>query len=257
MERSKRDFSHMVDKLNGSFAELDLSQRLQLIGELAEHAVFTSSLGMEDQVLTWAVAMSGQPIEVATLQTGRLFPETLSLIQITRDRYGIEIKEYAPKPETLEDFVEAHGLDGFYNSVEARKACCNTRKLEPLAAALSQADVWITGLRREQSEDRRTIEFVEWDAERGVLKVNPLADWSAKQVKEAVAAHEIPVNPLHARGYSSIGCEPCTRAIKPGEDDRAGRWWWEQQNSRECGLHVADDVSTRRPQREVKAPSHA
>ena len=255
MERSKRDFSHMTDKLNGSFAELDLSQRLELLGELAEHAVFTSSLGMEDQVLTWAIAMSGQPIQLATLQTGRLFPESLSLLQITKDRYSIDIKEYSPEPESLEDYVEAHGLDGFYNSVEARKSCCKTRKLEPLAAALSQADVWITGLRREQSQGRSSIEFVEWDAERGLLKVNPLADWSSRQIKEAVAAHEIPVNPLHARGYPSIGCEPCTRAIKPGEDQRAGRWWWEQQKSRECGLHDSADDSP--SQSGVEAPSYA
>jgi phosphoadenosine phosphosulfate reductase len=239
MERSKRDFSHMTDKLNGSFAGLDLSQRLELLGELAEHAVFTSSLGMEDQVLTWAIAMSGQPIQLATLQTGRLFPESLSLLQITKDRYSIDIKEYSPESESLEDYVEAHGLDGFYNSVEARKSCCKTRKLEPLAAALSQADVWITGLRREQSQGRSSIEFVEWDAERGLLKVNP----------------EIPVNPLHARGYPSIGCEPCTRAIKPGEDERAGRWWWEQQKSRECGLHDSADDSP--SQSGVETPSYA
>ncbi|MEP1210049.1 MAG: phosphoadenylyl-sulfate reductase [Rhizobiaceae bacterium] len=252
MERSQRDFSHLVDKLNSDFARLELSQRLELIGELAEQAVFTSSLGMEDQVLTWAIAMSGQPIEVATLQTGRLFPETLSLIQITKDRYGVDIKEYTPRPESLEDYVETFGLDGFYNSVEARKACCKTRKLDPLAEALKPADVWITGLRREQSEDRKTIEFVEWDAERGLLKVNPLADWTVQQVKQAVAGHEIPVSPLHARGYPSIGCEPCTRAIKPGESERAGRWWWEQQDSRECGLHVAEDASSSKREAEIR-----
>ena len=244
MERTIRDFSHMVDKLNDSFAELDLAQRLVLIGELAEHAVFTTSLGMEDQIITWGIANSAQNIEVATLQTGRLFPETLDLIQQTRERFRIDIKEYKPNPANLQKYIDKFGKDGFYDSIQARKACCFVRKLEPLAKALEGADVWVTGLRRGQSQDRSSIDFVEWDAERGLLKVNPLADWSSGDVKETIAIHDIPVNPLHAKGFPSIGCAPCTRAIQPSEDERAGRWWWEQQNTRECGLHVASDEAS-------------
>ncbi|NKB51969.1 MAG: phosphoadenylyl-sulfate reductase [Rhizobiaceae bacterium] len=245
MEHSNIDLSHLAKRLNGNFKRLDLSQRLELIGGLANHAVFTTSLGLEDQVLTWAIAMSKQPIEVATLQTGRLFPESLSLLSDTKDRYQIDIKEYYPEPEALKDYVATHGQDGFYDSVEARKACCNVRKLKPLAAALRYADVWVTGLRREQSLDRSSIEFVEWDDDRGLLKVNPLADWTEVQIKEAVAANQIPINPLHERGFPSIGCAPCTRAIRPGESERAGRWWWEQQDTRECGLHVGGDGGER------------
>ncbi len=239
MERSNSDLSKLANRLNGNFERLNLSQRLGLIGGLAEHAVFTTSLGLEDQVLTRAIAMSAQKIDVVTLQTGRLFPESLSLLSTTKDKYNIDIKEYYPDPEALKEYVAAFGQDGFYNSVEARKSCCNIRKLQPLAAALRGADVWITGLRRQQSQDRSSIEFVEWDSERGLLKINPLADWTEEQISEIVAEHDIPINPLHARGFPSIGCQPCTRAIKPGENERAGRWWWEQQDTRECGLHVA------------------
>ena len=224
MEQIKRDTLTLADRLNRDFTGLDLAGRIARVGGLAYRAVFITSLGMEDQVLSWAIAMSGQSIKLATLKTGRLFPETQSLLQITRDLYGIDIKEYEPKSESLADYVERHGLDDFYNSIEARKDCCKTRKLEPLAEALKGADVWITGLRRSQSQQRSHVDFAEWDAERGLLKINPLADWSGDQVKAAIAAHEIPVNPMHARGYPSIGCEPCTRAIKPGEDERAGRW---------------------------------
>jgi phosphoadenosine phosphosulfate reductase len=247
MDRSNTDQTRAAAKLNRRFANLTLEERLNLVGEQSLPAVFTTSLGMEDQVLTWAIAMSGQPVRIATLQTGRLFPETLSLLRVTRDRYGIEIAEHKPDSSALNSFIDGYGSNGFYNSIEARKACCNTRKLAPLTKALAGAGVWITGLRRGQSDNRQSVNFVEWDTSRRLLKVNPLADWSSQKIRDAVAAHEIPVNPLHARGYASIGCEPCTRAIKPGEPERAGRWWWEQDDSRECGLHVESPTTLATP----------
>lgn len=224
--------------LNEEFASIELEERMRRIAEHYPQSVFTSSLGMEDQVLTWAIAVSGAPIRVVTLETGRLFSETLSLLQITRERYGIEIEEFTPNQGELDLYQAKFGIDGFYNSVVARKACCDVRKLRPLKKALAAADAWVTGLRRSQSGNRASTAFVEWDEVRQLIKFNPLADWSAEQIQQAVSAHEIPVNPLHFRGYPSIGCEPCTRAIKPGEQERAGRWWWEQDNSRECGLHA-------------------
>lgn len=224
--------------LDEELAELDLAGRLRLIAELARNAVFTTSLGVEDQVITAVIGSHGLPIRVATLQTGRLFPETVALISETKLQYGIEIAEYHPDPADVEAYKARYGLNGFYESVEARHACCGIRKLKPLARALEGADFWITGLRRSQSGARAATPFAEWDGERGLIKVNPLADWDIEAVHAYVAEHAVPVNPLHARGYPSIGCEPCTRAIKPGEDERAGRWWWENDDKRECGLHV-------------------
>ena len=238
MEHSKTIPAEQIASLSDKFAALDLAGRMDLIASFSQDTVFTTSLGMEDQVLTWAIAMSGHPFKLVTLQTGRLFQQTLSLLQITRDRYGIEIEEFRPDVRQLDSYIKRYGNDGFYESIEARKACCTVRKVVPLAAALSGAQIWITGLRRQQSGERNGVEFVEWDEDRCLLKINPLADWSTKDVRDSVAAHEIPVNPLHMKGYPSIGCEPCTRAIKPGEPERAGRWWWEQSDSRECGLHV-------------------
>ena len=231
--------SNRFAALNDEFAPLGLEQRVCLIAKHFPKSVLTSSLGMEDQVLTWAIAMSGASIRIATLETGRLFAETLSLLRITKERYGIDVEEFAPDQRELDTYVAKYGLNGFYESVEARKACCDFRKMRPLTQALASADAWITGLRRGQSGNRASTAFVEWDEDRNLVKLNPLADWSADHIRQAVADHEIPVNPLHFRGYPSIGCEPCTRAIKPGEPERAGRWWWEQDDSRECGLHVA------------------
>ncbi len=226
--------------LDAELAALDLARRLELVADIAADAVFTTSLGIEDQVLTAAIAATGAPIRIATLETGRLFPETLALIGQTRERYGIDIAEYRPAQADIDSYAEKYGLNGFYESVEARHACCGLRKLKPLARALAGADVWITGLRRGQSGARAATPFAEWDEERHLVKVNPLADWTIEAVRAYVADNAVPVNPLHARGYPSIGCEPCTRAIKPGEDERAGRWWWENDEKRECGLHVPE-----------------
>lgn len=244
MQESKSTHSPLINLFNRALGNLDLAQRIDWIGMAAEHAVFTTSLGLEDQVLTWAIAKSGHDIEVATLDTGRLFDQTHELIKVTEQRYNIEIKRYHPNPKAVADYVATYGRDGFYNSVEARHACCNIRKLVPLAEALKGADIWITGLRRGQSSARGEIPFAEWSPDGRTIKVNPLADWTSDDIDLAVDDHDIPVNPLHQQGYPSIGCAPCTRAIQPGEDPRAGRWWWELDKRRECGLHVAEEHSS-------------
>ena len=226
--------------LDEQFSAASLTERLVLVARMARRAVFTTSLGVEDQVITDAIGSSALRISIATLQTGRLFGETLALLDDTRSRYGVEIEEFHPEQSDIDAYKSKYGINGFYESVEARHACCGFRKLKPLARALEGADFWITGLRREQSSNRGQTPFAEWDDERGLIKVNPLVDWSLDQVNSYVAKHHVPVNPLHARGYPSIGCEPCTRAIKPGEDERAGRWWWENDEKRECGLHVPE-----------------
>jgi phosphoadenosine phosphosulfate reductase len=219
---------------------LDLTGRLALAAKLGR-AVFTTSLGIEDQVITAAIGTHRLPIEVSTLETGRLFKETVDLIAETEARFDIAIHRFTPEQDDIDAYAEKYGLNGFYDSVEARHACCHVRKLKPLARALAGADIWVTGLRRGQSGNRATTPFAEYDAERNLIKINPLADWGIEAIHAHVAAEAIPVNPLHGRGYPSIGCEPCTRAIKPGEPERAGRWWWENDEKRECGLHVADD----------------
>jgi phosphoadenosine phosphosulfate reductase len=228
----------LVDHLNTTFTNLTLSERVEQIAQHFSHAVFTTSLGLEDQLLTMLVASHTPAIEAVTLQTGRLFPQTLELIAKTEQRYALPIKRYEPEPNAVESYIGSYGLDGFYESVEARKACCSVRKVVPLARALEGADAWITGLRRNQSENRRDILFAELDETRGLTKLNPLADLSSENLRALIVNHDIPTNPLHARGYPSIGCEPCTRAIKPGEPERAGRWWWEQESKQECGLHI-------------------
>jgi phosphoadenosine phosphosulfate reductase len=232
-----------AEALNAKLASLDLAGRLAFVAGLGGRVVFTTSLGIEDQVITAEIGNHRLPVDVVTLQTGRLFPETLSLIDETESQYDIKISRYEPEQADIDAYAAKYGLNGFYESVEARHACCGVRKLKPLARALSGATIWITGLRRGQSNNRADTPFAEYDAERHLLKVNPLADWDIDVIKAYVADNSVPVNPLHARGYPSIGCEPCTRAIKPGEPERAGRWWWEQDDTRECGLHVAEEAS--------------
>ncbi|MFD1745523.1 phosphoadenylyl-sulfate reductase [Rhizobium helianthi] len=239
----QQDFSKEANSLNSQLAELDLSERLQLVSRLG-HAVFTTSLGVEDQVITAAIGEGQFAIEIATLETGRLFPETLNLIKETEEALNVRIRRYTPRQDAIDAYAAKYGLNGFYDSIEARHACCHVRKLEPLAEALSGAQIWITGLRRGQSGNRAATPFAEYDGERNLLKINPLADWSLDQINVFVEAHRVPVNPLHARGYPSIGCEPCTRAIKPGEPERAGRWWWENDEKRECGLHVPEAAAS-------------
>jgi phosphoadenosine phosphosulfate reductase len=202
--------------------------------------VFTTSFGLEDQVVTHLIAAAGLDVDIATLDTGRLFPETYETWARTEARYGRRIRAFYPDRAALEAHVGAHGIDGFYGSRAAREACCAIRKVAPLARALDGAAAWITGLRAGQSAAREAVELAAWDSARGLVKVAPLFDWTRERTADFAARAGVPVSPLHARGFPSIGCAPCTRAVAPGEDERAGRWWWEQ-GAKECGLHVGDD----------------
>lgn len=203
-------------------------------------AVFASSLAAEDMVLTDMILRSGLPIDIFTLQTGRLHAETLSVLDMVKTTYAYDIKLYEPEAAEVDAYVKQNGLNAFYDSVDMRKECCRIRKVEPLNRALSGKLAWVTGQRRAQAATRTTLEIREQDEARGMVKFNPLADWSEEDVWHYIRNNEVPYNPLHDKGYPSIGCEPCTRAIQPGEDVRAGRWWWENPESKECGLHVVD-----------------
>jgi phosphoadenosine phosphosulfate reductase len=203
-------------------------------------AVFASSLAAEDMVLTDMILKSGLPIAIFTLDTGRLHQETLAVIDAVKAKYGHEIALFRPQPEAVDAYVAQNGLNGFYDSVDLRKACCHIRKVEPLGRALLGKRAWITGQRRAQSSTRAELAVQEDDLAHGMAKFNPLADWSESDVWDYIRANHVPYNALHDRGYPSIGCEPCTRAVQPGEDVRAGRWWWENPDSKECGLHLVD-----------------
>lgn len=201
-------------------------------------AAFSTSLSWEDQVITHAIFSQNLPVRVFTLDTGRLFPETYSVLESTRQQYKKEVEVYFPKHEAVEALLTDKGPISFYESVENRKECCFIRKVEPLNRALEGANVWITGLRAEHSENRAGLESVEWDEVRGIIKVNPLASWSLEEVKSYIRLNRVPYNVLQDRGFVSLGCQPCTRAVRDGESFRAGRWWWEDNSKKECGLHV-------------------
>jgi phosphoadenosine phosphosulfate reductase len=203
-------------------------------------AVFASSLAAEDMVLTDLILRAGLPITIFSLETGRLHQETLDVLEKVRAQYGHEIKLYKPQPEAVERYVTQNGLNAFYDSVAMRKECCRIRKVEPLGRALAGKKAWVTGQRRSQSTTRSELAVQEDDRAHDMQKFNPLADWSEADVWEYIRANTVPYNALHDRNYPSIGCEPCTRAIQPGEDVRAGRWWWESADSKECGLHMVD-----------------
>ena len=200
--------------------------------------VFSSSFGIEDQAITHMILSEKLPIEIFTLDTGRLFKETYSVWSSTNERYHTRIKPYYPAQEALEAFVEKEGPNAFYQSQELRKSCCYHRKVEPLGRALKGKKVWITGLRAAQSANRQTMDQLEWDGSHELLKYHPLLHWTTQQTRDFIDLHNIPYNTLHDKGFVSIGCAPCTRAIRPGEDFRAGRWWWEDSSKKECGLHV-------------------
>ena len=203
-------------------------------------AVFASSLAAEDMVLTDMILRTGLPIRIFTLETGRLHAETLGMLDAIKEKYAYEVERYKPDPAAVDHYVQSHGLNAFYDSVELRKECCRIRKVDPLNRALDGNTAWVTGQRRSQSTTRAELDVQEADAAHDMTKFNPLADWSEEDVWHYIRAHHVPYNPLHDRGYPSIGCEPCTRAIQPGEDVRAGRWWWENPESKECGLYVVD-----------------
>ncbi len=213
----------------------------EIIRYFAEHyagkVVFSTSFGWEDQVISHMIFAEKLPVKVFTLETGRLFAETYYTWNRTIEIYKQPIHAYYPDKDLLEKMVSEKGPTSFYESVENRKECCGIRKIEPLNRALNGAKVWITGLRSEQSANRNDMDNISFDEQHQLIKVNPIFDWSLDDVKTFIGQNNVPYNPLHDKGFPSIGCQPCTRAVKEGEDFRAGRWWWEDQNKKECGLH--------------------
>lgn len=227
-----------------------MQQKIDRVVEVLRQAVrdfspvcFASSLGAEDMVLTDLIDKHGLDIEVFSLDTGRLPQETYTLMQAVSERYTTPLKVYFPDPTSVERYVTENGVNGFYGSVEARKACCFARKVEPLRRALKGRGAWITGLRRDQAVTRGSLEVSSFDADFGLQKFNPLLEWSHKEVWAYIRQNDVPYNKLHDQFYPSLGCAPCTRSVTPGEDIRAGRWWWENPDSKECGLHVSSKVA--------------
>ena len=224
---------HTVQRIETS----SLLAGLQFFSELFPGKIaFSTSFGQEDQVITDAIFRNDIPIDIFSIDTGRLFNETYELIEKTEARYGKKIKIYFPEATDVEEYVTNNGINGFYGSVDNRKLCCDIRKVRPLNRALCTVKMWVTGLRAQQSMNRQQMEVIEWNADRQLYKYNPLLQWTFEQMMNYIEEYNVPYNTLHAKGFFSIGCAPCTRAIEPGEDPRAGRWWWEL-SKKECGLH--------------------
>jgi phosphoadenosine phosphosulfate reductase len=228
---TRDDFTGLVGSTQATLA--------RIAGDFSP-AVFASSLAAEDMVLTDMILRAKLPITIFTLETGRLHKETLGVLDRIKETYDYEVKLYKPEQSAVDAYVQQNGLNAFYDSVEMRKECCRIRKVEPLNRALAGNKAWVTGQRRAQSTTRAELAVQEEDVAHGMTKFNPLADWSEDDIWNYIRTNKVPYNPLHDKGYPSIGCEPCTRAIQPGEDVRAGRWWWENPESKECGLHVVD-----------------
>ncbi len=227
-----------IELLNKQYSGKDPVEILtHFISEHKGRIVLGSSLGAEDQVITDMIAGIDKSVRIFTLDTGRLFPETYDLIEKTNQRYGITIELFFPDRDRVENMVAEQGINLFYRSVENRKLCCHIRKVEPSKRALKDVDIWITGIRKDQTLSRFYNATVEWDDHYKLTKVNPLFGWNQKKVWDYIRQHDVPYNVLHDKGFPSIGCQPCTRAVEPGEDLRAGRWWWEQADYKECGLH--------------------
>ena len=219
-------------------AGLSIEESLRkMVERFPGKVIFSTSFGWEDQVISHIIFTNKLDIKVFTLETGRLFPETYYVWNRTIERYGMPIQAFYPQTEQVEKMVSEKGPSSFYDSVENRKECCGIRKIEPLKRALAGNSLWITGIRAEQSQNREDMHAIEWDASNGLHKFHPIFNWTLEEVKDYIKTHNIPYNPLHDKGFPSIGCAPCTRAVKDGEDFRAGRWWWEDQNKKECGLH--------------------
>jgi len=226
------------EHLNGK----SIDEKLKYLTEnYSEKVIFTTSFGYEDQVITDIIFQNEFPIKVVTLDTGRMFEETYKVLRSTREKYKKHIEVYFPPTEKVEELLREKGPFSFYESIENRKECCFIRKVIPLKRALKGNEVWITGLRAAQSENRGEMKEFEWDSGNQIIKYNPLRDWTLDDVKNYVKNNNVPYNILHDKGFVSIGCEPCTRAIQRGESFRAGRWWWEQNSGKECGLHVNSD----------------
>ncbi len=237
-QRQTIDKQSQVDILNERFADAAPETVLEYFLETyGDRIALSSSLSLEDQVLTDMVCRIRPGARIFTLDTGRLFPETYSLIERTNRKYGTRIEVFFPDCSRVEEMVKQEGINLFYDGIEKRKLCCEVRKLEPLRRAFKGLDVWICGLRREQSVTRTDMKLVEVDASNDLIKLNPLISWTEQQVRDYIREQNVPYNKLHDEGYPSIGCQPCTRAVEPGEDVRAGRWWWESPEHKECGLH--------------------
>jgi phosphoadenosine phosphosulfate reductase len=228
-----------IERLNNAFKNRTPEQVLQyFLGEFKDRIAFASSMGAEDQVITYMICQIDKSARIFTLDTGRLFPETYELIERTNKTYSIKIEVYFPDSQKVEEMVKMKGINLFYSSVENRKECCQVRKLDPMERALDdETEMWISGIRSEQSVTRYNTQLIEWDENRAMLKLNPLINWTEKQVWDYIKSHNIPYNPLHDKGFPSIGCQSCTRAIKPGDNVRSGRWWWEEPQQKECGIH--------------------
>lgn len=233
----KEDLSAINKKLANKSAQEIIKY---FIDEMGDKITFGTSLGAEDQVITALIAELGGNIPIFTLDTGRLFPETYDLIDRTNKKFNISIHPYFPNSQEVEEMVLKNGINLFYDSIDLRHHCCQIRKLNPLKRALEGREAWFTGLRKSQSITRTDMEIVEWDNNSDKIKVNPLINWSEEDVWKYIKENKIPYSPLHDKGFPSIGCQPCTRAIMDGEDIRAGRWWWENPDTRECGLHSKD-----------------
>lgn len=230
--------SKLAEYIKQETAGLNAVEALTLLSDIFHgEIVFSTSFGWEDQVITHMIFANNLPIKVFTLETGRLFPETYYVWNRTMEIYGKPVHAYYPQTQLVEQMVSAKGPSSFYESVENRKECCGIRKIEPLKRALAGNKCWITGIRAEQSVNRQFMENVEWDEGNQIVKYHPIYSWTLAEVKEYIKKYNIPYNTLHDKGFPSIGCAPCTRAVQSGEDFRAGRWWWEDQSKKECGLH--------------------
>jgi phosphoadenosine phosphosulfate reductase len=230
--------SHLTELTHQS-DRLSIPEFIKLLTEqFPGQVTFSSSFSYEDQVIAHEILSNKLPVSIFTLDTGRLFAETYSVWNNTNEKYQANITAYYPDYKLLETFVTDKGPNAFYESVENRKQCCFIRKVEPLKRALAGNAIWITGLRAEHSPDRQDLSVIEWDETNQIIKYNPILHWTTEQVKKYIDDNNVPYNPLHDRGFVSIGCAPCTRAIRPGEDFRAGRWWWEDAAKKECGLHI-------------------
>lgn len=230
-----------IDKINEALAGKSPQEVIAwFLKDFEGKVAFSTSLGAEDQAITKMIADVDKAADIFTLDTGRLFPETYDLMDATAKKYDITIRVMFPDAARVEEMINSKGINLFYDSIENRKLCCHIRKIEPLKRAFKGLDAWICGLRREQSVTRKDMKLVEWDENNGLLKVNPLIGWTEAELWTYIRSNHVPFNILHDQGFPSIGCQPCTRAIIPGEDVRAGRWWWENPESRECGLHKRD-----------------
>lgn len=232
-----------VTKLPYQLSGLNETESLALLAKLFPgEVIFSTSFGLEDQAISHLIFSNNLNIKVFTLDTGRMFPETYSTWSNTIEKYNKKITAYYPDANALQQFIEEKGPNSFYESVDNRKSCCHIRKVEPLQRALKGNRIWITGIRAEQSNNRQDMPQVEWDEVNKIIKFHPLLHWTWGQVKQFVSKNSVPSNPLHDKGFVSIGCAPCTRAIQPGEDFRAGRWWWEDNSKKECGLHGHEEI---------------